>query len=232
MSDTKNYFPITSWNESDRPREKYLAKGKQALSNAELLAILIGSGSRTESAVTLCQKMLQLADNNLNTLSKWTTFDLMQLNGIGEAKALAISAAMELGKRTRLEDALEQKKISNSKAAFEILQPLIGDLPHEEFWVIYLNNANKVMRTQQISKGGITGTLVDVRMVFREAFQLGAVALIMAHNHPSGSITPSKSDEKLTVKLQKAGEQLDIRVLDHLVITSKTYYSFGDEGLL
>jgi len=232
LSDSKNYFPITSWNEGDRPREKYLLKGKHSLSDAELLAIIIGSGSRTESAVSLCQKMLQLAGNNLKTLGRWTTYDLMKMKGIGQAKALAIAAAMELGRRRRAEEVIELKKISNSRTAFEILQPIIGELPHEEFWIIYLNNSNKIIQTKQLSKGGITGTLVDIRMIFKEAIQVGAIALILAHNHPSGTISPSESDKKLTSKLHKAGEQLDIRVLDHLVITAKDYFSFGDEGLL
>ena len=232
MSDSKNYFPITSWNEDDRPREKYLSKGKHALSDAELLAIIIGSGSREESAVSLCQKMLQMAGNNLQSLGRWTTYDLMQIKGIGTAKALAIASAMELGRRRRVEDAVAQKKISNSESAYELLQPIIGELPHEEFWIIYLNNSNKVIQTQQLSKGGVTGTLVDVRMIFKEAIQLGAIAIILAHNHPSGTITPSDADKKLTIKLQKAGEQLDIKVLDHLVVTSNAYFSFGDEGLL
>ncbi|GHC49195.1 RadC family protein [Ulvibacter litoralis] len=232
MSDPNAYFSIKNWNEDDRPREKLLLKGKTALSDAELIAILIASGSRNESAVALSQRILASVANNLNELAKLSVKDLMQFKGIGEAKAISITAALELGKRRRAEVALERKKITASKSVFELMQPIIGDLPHEEFWIVYLNNSNKVLQTLQLSKGGITGTLVDVRLVFKNALQLGSVAVVLVHNHPSGTLKPSQADLSLTKKLKIAGESLDIKVLDHLIITEKSYFSFADENLL
>lgn len=232
MSDPNTYFSIKEWNEDDRPREKLLLKGKTSLSDAELIAILIASGSRNESAVALSQRILASVANNLNELARLSVKDLMQFKGIGEAKAISITAALEVGKRQRAEVALERKKITSSKSVFELMQPNIGDLPHEEFWIVYLNNSNKVLQTLQLSKGGITGTLVDARLVFKNALQLGAVAVVLAHNHPSGSLKPSQADKNLTNKLKIAGESLDIKVLDHLIITEKSYFSFADENLL
>ncbi|MCZ6595348.1 MAG: DNA repair protein RadC [Bacteroidetes bacterium] len=225
-------FSIKNWNEDDRPREKLLTKGKAILSDAELIAILISSGSRTESAVALSQRILASVSNNLNELGKVTVPYLMQFQGIGEAKAITIIAALELGRRRRAEEALKRNKVTSSESVFELLQPIIGDLPHEEFWVVYLNNANKVLQTQQLSKGGITGTIVDVRLTMKTALQLGAVGIILAHNHPSGTLKPSNADKQLTTKLKTAGESLDIKVLDHLIITEKAYFSFADEQLL
>jgi DNA repair protein RadC len=232
MSDQNQYFSIKKWSEDDRPREKLLLKGRIALSDAELVAILIGSGSRNESAVALSQRILASVENNLNELGKLSTKDLMQFKGIGEAKAIAITAALELGRRRRAGDALEKKKITSSGSVYELMQPIIGELPHEEFWIVYVNNSNKVLQTSQLSRGGITGTLVDVRLVFKNALQIGAVAIILAHNHPSGTLKPSQADITLTKKLIAAGESLDIKVLDHLIITEKAYFSFADENLL
>ncbi len=232
MSDYNSSFSIKSWNEDDRPREKLLHKGKTMVSDAELIAILIGSGSRSESAVALSKRILASVENNLNQLGKCSVNELCLFKGIGEVKAISIIAALELGKRRRAQEALERKKINSSAAAFEILQPLIGELPHEEFWVIYLNNSNKVLQTSQLSKGGITGTLVDVRLAFKQALELGAVGIILAHNHPSGTLKPSESDIKLTGKIKSAGESLDINILDHLIITEKAYFSFADEQML
>ena len=226
------YFPIRHWSEDDRPREKLLLKGKAALSDAELIAILIGSGSRNESAVDLSKRILKSFDNNLNALGKSTIEQLLQFKGIGEAKAIAIQAAMELGRRRRTEEAVDLLKINSSQSVFEIMQPLLGELAHEEFWIIYLNNANKIISKFQLSKGGITGTLVDVRLVFKTALSLGAVGIILTHNHPSGTLKPSESDKQITQKLKIAGEQLDIKVLDHLIITETNYFSFSDEGIL
>lgn len=225
-------FTIKNWAESDRPREKLLQKGKAALSDAELLAILIGSGSRNESAVDLCRKILSDAGDSLNELGKLTVDQLLRYRGIGEAKAVAIAAAMELGRRRRSEEALEKKKISSSASVFELLQPDIGELPHEEFHVLYLNNSNRVIKKEQLSKGGITGTLVDVRLAMKRSIELGATALILAHNHPSGNLSPSSADKQLTQKLKTAGESLDIKVLDHVIVTEKSYFSFADEGLI
>ena len=232
MKPTHTSLPITNWSEKDRPREKMLAKGTSVMTDAELIAILIGSGSRNESAVALSQKILASAKNNLNVLGKMSIQDLMVFKGIGEAKAISISAAMELGRRRRAEDALVKKKITSSHSVFELLQPILGELEHEEFWIVYLNNSNKVLQKAQLSKGGITGTLVDVRLAFKNALQLGAVAIILAHNHPSGTLKPSQADKNLTQKLKVAGESLDIKVLDHLIITQKDYYSFADENIL
>jgi len=226
------YFSIKHWNEDDRPREKLLLKGRLALSDAELIAILIGSGSRNESAVSLSQRILADVNNNLNELGKCTINDLTKFKGIGEAKAICIIAAMELGRRRRVSDVMERKQISSSKTVFDFFQPLIGELPHEEFWILYLNNSNKIIKSERLSKGGITGTLVDVRLVFKEALQNGATAIILAHNHPSGTLRPSQPDIKLTKKLKAAGESLDIKVLDHLIVTEKAYFSFADENLL
>jgi len=227
-----NHFSIKNWNEDDRPREKMLQKGRIALSDAELIAILIGSGSRNESAVALSQRILASANNNLSELGKRSIADLMQFKGIGEAKAITIVAAMELGRRRRGGEALERRKITSSNSVFEYFQPLIGELPHEEFWILYLNNSNKVIKSGQLSKGGITGTLVDVRLVFKEALQIGAVGIILAHNHPSGTLKPSHADIQLTKKLKIAGDGLDIKVLDHLIVTEKAYFSFADENML
>ena len=225
-----SFFPITNWSEDDKPREKLMLKGKSALSDAELIAILIGSGSRNESAVDLSKRILASVDNNLNALGKLSITQLMTFKGIGEAKAISIIAAMELGRRRRSEDALELKKVTSSKVIFEIMQPIIGELPHEEFWIIYLNNSNKVISKSQLSKGGITGTLVDVRIVFKTALEMGATALILCHN-PSGTLVPSEADKQITRKLKLAGESLEIKVLDHLIVTEASYYSFADEGI-
>lgn len=227
----KSNFPITTWNEDDRPREKLMLKGKSALSDAELIAILIGSGNRMESAVGLSKRILASVDNNLNALGKMTITQLMNFKGIGEAKAISIMAAMELGRRRRLEDAIELKKISSSKMIFELMQPIIGELPHEEFWVLYLNNSNKVISKLQQGKGGITGTIVDVRLVFKTALELGATALILCHNHPSGTLVPSDADKQITKKLKAAGQNMDIQVLDHVIVTENGYFSFSDEEI-
>ena len=226
-----SFFPITNWSEDDKPREKLMLKGKSVLSDAELIAILIGSGSRNESAVDLSKKILASVDNNLNALGKVSISQLMNFKGIGEAKAISIIAALELGRRRRAEEVVELKKVTSSKVIFEIMQPIIGELPHEEFWIIYLNNSNKVISESQLSKGGITGTLVDVRIVFKTALEMGATALILCHNHPSGTLIPSDADKQITKKLKLAGESLEIKVLDHLIVTETSYFSFADEGI-
>lgn len=226
------YTPINQWAEDDRPREKFLLKGKAALSDSELLAILIGSGSRNESAVQLCQRILASANNNLNQLGKLSIQQLMDFKGIGEAKAISIAAALELGRRRRSEDAAELDKITSSKAVFNIMQPLIGELLHEEFWVLFLNNSNKVIHKAQLSKGGMTGTVVDTRIIFKTALEYNAISLILTHNHPSGKLLASESDKEITRKLQLAGKQMEIMVLDHVIITESSFYSFADEGIL
>ncbi|XMO85190.1 DNA repair protein RadC [Algibacter sp. AS12] len=232
MQEKSSSFSIKNWSQDDQPREKLLYKGKAALSDAELVAILIGSGNRQESAVDLCKRILGSTDNNLSALGKLSIKQLTEFKGIGEAKAITIIAALELGRRRRGEEALEKKKITSSSSVFELMQPVIGELQHEEFWIIYLNNSNKVIRKNQLSKGGITGTLVDVRLVLKNALEVGAVGLILAHNHPSGSLKPSEADKHITNKLKTAAQSLDIKVLDHLIITEKAYFSFADESLL
>lgn len=232
MTNEVKPLTIKQWNEEDRPREKLVLKGINSLSDAELIAILIGSGNRKESAVELSKKILSHFNNNLNQLAKTTLNDLQKFNGIGEAKAISIITALEIGKRRRLEKALEIPKIGCSKDAFEILLPFLGDVVHEEFWVLHLNNSNKVIEKQQISKGGITGTLVDLRIIFKKALELLSTAIILAHNHPSGKLKPSSADCQITQKIKTAAHTLDIKVLDHLIVTQKAYFSFADEGIL
>ncbi len=223
---------IKDWSDDDKPREKLVQKGHRILSDAELIAILIGSGSRDESAVELSKRILASVNNNLNELGKLSIEQLKTFKGIGEAKAVTIAAALEVGRRRRGEDVQKITKIQSSKSVFDLLQPIMGELEHEEFWIIYLNNSNKVLQRAQLSKGGITGTLVDVRLVMKQALELGAVAIILAHNHPSGGLKPSAADKQITQKLKVVGETLDIKVLDHLIITQKEYFSFADEGVL
>ncbi|NRB58371.1 MAG: DNA repair protein RadC [Winogradskyella sp.] len=232
MSEKPTSFSIKNWSHNDQPREKLRDKGKEFLSDAELVAILIGSGNREESAVDLSKRILAYVDNNLNTLGKLTIKQLMQFKGIGEAKAITIAAALELGRRRKLGDVKRQDKIVSSKSVFDIMQPILGELPHEEFWILYLNNSNKVIQRSQLSKGGITGTLVDVRLVLKNALEVGATALILCHNHPSGTLKPSKADRDITQKLKNAGYSLDIKILDHLIVTEHAYFSFADEGIL
>lgn len=232
MQEKPTSLSIKFWSDDDKPREKLLQKGRSVLSDAELIAILIGSGSRNESAVELSKRILAAAGNNLNELGKLSIKQLMKFKGIGAAKAVTIAAALEIGRRRRGEKAQKITKITSSQDVFELLQPKMGDLEHEEFWIVYLNNSNKVLQTAQLSKGGITGTLVDVRLVMRQALELGAVALILAHNHPSGTLKPSNADKQITQKLISAGKALDLKVLDHLIITQIAYFSFADEQIL
>ena len=232
MQEKPASFSIKHWSDDDKPREKLLNKGRSALSDAELIAILIGSGSKSESAVELSKRILSSVDNNLNELGRLSIKQLMQFKGIGEAKAVTIAGALEIGRRRRGETSAKIEKIASSKDAFEILQPIMGELEHEEFWILYLNNSNKVLQKSQLSKGGITGTLVDVRILMKQTLELGAVGLILAHNHPSGTLKPSNADKDITQKIKRASESLDIKVLDHLIITQKDYFSFADNQLL
>lgn len=232
MPEQQSSFSIKNWSQDDQPREKLRDKGKSTLSDAELVAILISTGNKNESAVALSQRILASTNHSLNALGKLSLKQLMEFKGIGEAKAITITAALELGRRRKLEEPSALKKIDSSRAVFNIMHPIIGDLPHEEFWILYLNNSNKVIQKSQLSKGGITGTMVDVRLVLKTALEVGAVALILVHNHPSGTLKPSNADKAVTIKLKKAGEGLDIKVLDHLIITEKEYLSFADEQLM
>lgn len=222
---------IKAWAEDDRPREKLLKKGCAALSDAELIAILIGSGNRKMSAVELAQLILRNNEQSLTRLAKLHVGDLTQYNGIGEAKAIAVVAALELGRRRRAEGRPEKVKISNSRVVYEECYHLC-DLSHEEFWVLLLSRSNEVIEKQQVSSGGVSGTVADARLIFKPAIQRLASAIILVHNHPSGNLNPSDADIKLTRKLKSGGETLDIAVLDHVIVADSGYFSFADEGML
>jgi DNA repair protein RadC len=223
---------IKHWSEEDQPREKLMTKGKSVLTSAELIAILIGSGNNEYSAVELSKQILDSVNNDLSALSKLSIHDLMKFKGIGEAKAISIIAALELGRRRKDSEVAERSKISSSKAAYEFMYESLVDLSHEEFWVIYLNRANIVIRKERTTSGGITGTIVDGRLIFKIAVECLACGIILVHNHPSGSKDPSQADKQLTNKLREAGKLLDVPVLDHLIFTDTGYFSFADEGLL
>jgi len=223
------HLGIKSWAEEDRPREKLLVKGKASLSDAELLAILLGSGSRHETAVGLAQRILKSVDNNLTELGKCSLAELKKFKGVGAAKAISIIAAMELGRRRQLSRIKERPQVTSSQDAYDAIAPMLADLPHEEFWVLILNRANRIMGREQVSSGGMTGTVVDAKIVFRKALEGQACSIILCHNHPSGSLYPSQADIKLTKKLVTAGASIDITVLDHLIIAGGGYYSFADE---
>jgi DNA repair protein RadC len=226
------YQPITAWAEEDRPREKMLLKGRHALSDAELLAVLLGSGSRGESAVALAQRLLASVENNLHDLGKRSPAELQRFRGIGEAKAVTVAAALELGRRRQLSDLRERPRITCSRDAFNVVAPLLTDLFHEECWLLMLNKANEVYARERFSAGGMAGTVVDVKLVFKTALDARAAGLIAVHNHPSGSLQPSQSDLDLTRRLRRAGELLDLPLLDHLIVSERGYYSFADEGNL
>lgn len=230
MAASSSYISIKDWSVDDRPREKLLQQGSRSLSDTELLAILLGSGTVAISAVELSRTIMNDAGQSLQQLGKKTLKELMIHKGIGEAKAITIAAAMELGRRRAMEMPTQVMKITCAQDAFKILQPIIGELPHEEFWILLLDNSNKVLEKHQISKGGITATHVDHRLLFKKAIAAGAVALILAHNHPSGTLKPSTADRDITRKIRAAGETLDIKVLDHLIVTQQGYYSFADNN--
>jgi len=232
MNNNSNKTTIKHWAEDDRPREKLLLKGKSVLSDAELLAILIGSGSRNESAVELSKRILQHFSNNLSTLSKQSVKQLTQFKGIGEAKAISIVAALELGKRKRDTDGNEIKKIKSAEDIYHLLHPYLSDLLHEEFWCIYLNNSNTILNKSMLSKGGITASIVDIRILFKVALEHNATSIILIHNHPSGILVASEADKTITKKIIEAGKTLDIQVLDHVIITETSYLSFANEGFI
>ncbi len=223
---------IKDWNEDDQPREKLFLKGCLALSDAELLAILIGSGNRKDTALAISRRILSETGHDLAALSKLSVQNLVKFRGIGKAKAIVIIAAMELGRRGRVVKSREKSKLNSSRSVFELMQPLIGELDHEEFWILLLNNANKIEFKWQLSVGGITATLVDVRLIYKKAIEHGATSIILCHNHPSGNRQPSQSDIILTKKVIKGGSILDIKILDHIIVSGQTYYSFADEGSL
>jgi DNA repair protein RadC len=225
-------LPIKSWSAEDRPREKLILKGKSALTNAELIAILLGSGTQTVSAVELARTVLQNSGNDLNDLARLTVRDLIKIKGIGQVKALTIVAALELGRRRKELEQEEKPKVTSSRDAFDILKQDLLDIPHEEFWVLLLNRANRVIRKHQISQGGVSGTVADPKIIFKSALEELASGIILAHNHPSGNLTASQADIDLTRKLKDAGKLLEIQVLDHVIIAGQKYYSFADEGML
>lgn len=221
---------IRDWAEDDRPREKLFNKGASALSDAELIAILIGSGNKEESAVELCKRILHDNQDNLNELARLSILELQQYKGIGEAKAITICAALEIGKRRKISEVLERKKIINSRDFFELLEPVFLDLKHEEFWVVFMNNAHKVMELKKLTQGGTAQTIVDAPMLLRMALERSAQAVAVAHNHPSGEIKPSQADCDITRKIKKGCDAIGIHFLDHLIIAGGAYYSFADEG--
>jgi DNA repair protein RadC len=221
---------IRSWAEDDRPREKMLSKGRQSLSDTELIAILIGSGTRNESAVEVARQILKLSENSLSDLGALSIKALTSIKGIGEAKAITVAAALELGRRRMSATPIDKIVIKSSRDAFNVLYTYLADLAVEEFAVVYINRANKVLETKMISKGGITSTLVDPRSIFKHAIELQATGIIMGHNHPSGNLKPSSQDDALTQKIKEGGKILDIQLLDHLIIAGNHYYSYADEG--
>jgi DNA repair protein RadC len=228
----KPYLSIKNWAEDDRPREKVLHKGIAALSDAELLAILISSGTRERSAIDLAKDILALAHNSLHELGKLNINELQQTKGIGQARAITIAAALELGRRRQQPDDLQRSKITSSRDAADILLPLLRDLTNEAFVVLFLNQSSKLIKHETISTGGLTATVADVRMILKKALLYHANQFIVAHNHPSGNLQPSNTDKELTRKLKDAAAIMDIKLLDHIIIAGNNYFSFGDEGLL
>ncbi|MDR9397528.1 MAG: DNA repair protein RadC [Salibacter sp.] len=228
----ESYSAIKAWAEDDRPREKLLLKGKSVLSDAELLAIILGSGTAKVSAVDLSKQILNSCDQNLNELGKLSISELKKFKGVGDAKAITISAAMELARRRRSDQMIKKKKVTSSQDAYQYLYPLLADLPHEEFVVVLLNRGNKIMTHKTISRGGVSGTVADAKIIFQIALEKLASSIILAHNHPSGNLTASQADIRLTNKLKEGASLLDLQVLDHLIIGDENYLSFADDGLL
>jgi len=232
MGNYSNGLSIKSWAEADKPREKLADKGREALTEAELIAILIGSGTRKETAVDLGKRILSSVNNNLVELGRLTLHDLQKFSGIGEAKAIAIVAALELGRRRREREPVKMSKIGSSKDVYAMFEPMLSDLPHEEFWAVMLNRANKVIKKVNISRGGTSGTVADPKLIFKHALEVLASSIVLCHNHPSGNLSPSKADIALTKKLKGAGEMMSIPILDHIIVSDQGYYSFADQGQL
>jgi DNA repair protein RadC len=228
----EEHIAIKAWAEEDRPREKLLGQGRRTLTDAELIAILIGSGSRNESAVELSKRILHHYKNDLNAVGKATVSELCKFKGIGEAKAISIVAALELGRRRDDTEAKTVEQITCSKDAYKILYPLLADLNHEEFWILLMAQSNKVIGTHLVSKGGMAATIADPKVIFKIAIEHNASSVILAHNHPSGSLKPSQQDLDLTKKIIAGGKLLEIKIFDHIIITDEAYFSFGDEGLM
>lgn len=233
MADNQHkHLSIKAWAEDDRPREKLITKGRQALSDAELLAILLSSGNKNETAVQLAQRILNSNQNSINQLAKLQLNDLKKYKGVGEAKAVTIAAALEIGRRRTDETNEEKVKITSSKVAYDILKSKLSDLPHEEFWVLFLNRQNSIIKTECISRGGVSGTVVDVRLILKPAIEHLASGIILSHNHPSGNLKPSNEDIHLTKKVKEAAKLVDITLMDHLIIGEQSYFSFADEGII
>lgn len=228
----KSSTSIKNWAIGDRPREKLLAKGKESLSDSELLAILINSGSGKDSAVDLAKKILRLGDDNLDELGKITIKEMMSIKGIGTARAIALVAALELGRRRSVSPIQNRTKLQSSRELAEYLKTSLKDHPYEVFAVVFLNKANKVKHFEILSKGGLTHTIVDPRIIFQKALEVQATSMVLCHNHPSGNLRPSRTDEELTAKLKNAGKLMEIQVIDHLIVSDEGYYSFADEGIM
>lgn len=226
------YVSVKNWALEDRPREKLMLKGASALSDSELLAILIGSGTREKSAVDVCMGILADAENDLNKLARYTIHDLTKFKGIGPAKAITIVSALELGRRRKNTGAKEIKKITCSRDAFQVLYPHLSDLNHEEIWALFLNRSNRVESKMCVSEGGISSTVLDVRLILREALNRYASGIILAHNHPTNNCMPSEQDIRITAKLKEAAKIMDISLLDHLILCGDRYYSFADENMM
>lgn len=227
-----NYVSVKNWALEDRPREKLMLNGASTLSDSELLAILIGSGTREKSAVQVCQDILGEADNDLNKLARFGVSDLTKIKGIGPAKSITIVAALELGRRRKVADVKENRKITSSRDAYHILYPCLSDLNHEEIWALLMNRSNQVVKKMLVSRGGISSTVVDIRLILREALNVYASAIILGHNHPTNNLSPSEQDLKITSKLKAAAKLMDINLLDHLIICGNKYYSFADENVM
>lgn len=218
--------------EDDRPREKFLLKGRNAVSDAELLAIIMGSGSRNESAVELARRILDSVGNNFHELSKLSLQDLMKFKGVGEAKAISIATALEIGRRRASQEVPDRKRIGSSAEAFQIFKPHLSDLQTEEVWAVFVNQSNKVLHLSKMTSGGITASMVDVRTLFKTALEHFATGIFLAHNHPSGNLKPSEDDRRITKQVSEAGKILNIILIDHLILNQTSYFSFADEGLL
>lgn len=232
MSERGDSLKILSWAEEDRPREKLLLKGKSALSDAELIAILIGSGTRSLSAVDVAKIILTRAENDLNQLAKFSVKDLQKIKGIGEAKAISIVSALELGRRRKDADFARKVQIACSNDIYQLMKPELMDLPKEEFWILLLNRANSLIKKEQVSSGGVSGTVADPKIIFKAALDQYASSVVLIHNHPSGNLKPSQADINLTTKMKEAGKLLEIPILDHIIFADTGYLSFADEGLL
>ena len=232
MESYSKNLTIKQWAEDDRPREKLLMKGRHSMTDAELLAIMIGSGTKDETALDLAKRILSTVSDNLGELARKGISDLMKIKGIGPARAILITAAMELGKRRNESEVIVKDKISCSRDVFEVLKCAMGDQPYEEFWILILNKANRVIRKCCISEGGISGTVVDPKKIFKIALDHHASSIILGHNHPSGNVQPSDADQKITRKIRESGLMLDIAVLDHVILGDGNYFSFADEGII